>query len=256
MICRWHRVLQEAPPLAPSTHVGTCGRGRAADCELAARGQTAASTEGAAAPGGQGATTERYWPYAREEQRRPPGCRGGRMPPQFGHGLLAKLRLKPPRHRYGGGLRFARPLSVCPAPRGRHLPRTGETCFIRYDVGLGRCLVVSSGEEDRSMRACGPRADIAIKIEVETRIEFQTIPVHVDDMDLVVAFRLHHTAWCQVFDEKVIRHHETFLVARELQIMWPRARAEIHDTQDLRMVRTRDVEHDDFTCAVERDKQA
>ncbi len=46
------------------------------------------------------------------------------------------------------------------------------------------------------MRACGPGADFAIEIEVETRIKFYTIPVHVDDVDLVVAFRLDNTAWC------------------------------------------------------------
>jgi hypothetical protein len=31
---------------------------------------------------------------------------------------------------------------------------------------------VLSGEEDHSMRACRPRADIAIKIDVEIRVEF------------------------------------------------------------------------------------
>ena len=62
-----------------------------------------------------------------------------------------------------------------------------------------------------------------------------------------------------VFDEKVIRHHETFLVTRETQKMWPRARAEVHDTQELRLVRPRDVEHQHLPCGpsvVECDEQA
>jgi hypothetical protein len=36
---------------------------------------------GAEAPGWQGATTEEYRQYLREEQRSQPGCIGGRMPP-------------------------------------------------------------------------------------------------------------------------------------------------------------------------------
>ena len=60
----------------------------------------------------------------------------------------------------------------------------------------------------------------------------------------------------QVFDEKVVRHHETFLVVRQTQIVRSRAGAEVHDAQELRMVRTRDVEHHDLAGAVERDEQA
>ena len=44
------------------------------------------------------------------------------------------------------------------------------------------------------MRACGPAVDIAIEIDVERSVEFQAIPVHVDHMDLVVAFDIHDAA--------------------------------------------------------------
>ena len=39
------------------------------------------------------------------------------------------------------------------------------------------------------MRAGGPGADVAIEIDVERAVELQAIPVHVDHVDLVVAFR-------------------------------------------------------------------
>ena len=76
-------------------------------------------------------------------------------------------------------------------------------------------------QQNHSMRACRTGADIAIEIEIESRIEFQTITAHIDDVDLVVAFRLDNTPGCQVFDQKVIRDHETFLVTCKTQIMRP-----------------------------------
>jgi hypothetical protein len=48
-------------------------------------------TEGADAPGWQGATTEDIGPYLREEQRRRPGCSDGRMPSYFGDTTLVSI---------------------------------------------------------------------------------------------------------------------------------------------------------------------
>ena len=112
-------------------------------------------TETGEAPRGQGATTENIGPYLREEQRSPApgpptrqprwgggGCIARRMQPDFYHGLPVKLRLKPPRHRdWGGAPLHCRQRWPCPAPRGETSPKAGgNTCFIRHDVGLWRCL--------------------------------------------------------------------------------------------------------------------
>ena len=67
--------------------------------------------------------------------------------------------------------------------------------------------VVSRGEHDHAMRACGARADVAIEIDVEVPVELQTIPGQVAHMDLVVAFHVDDPAGQQIFDEKVVRHH-------------------------------------------------
>jgi NhaA family Na+:H+ antiporter len=56
-------------------------------------------------------------------------------------GVLAKLRLKPPRirPRIAADLRYER--AATGWPRLRQIPRpTAETCFIRHDLGFGRCL--------------------------------------------------------------------------------------------------------------------
>ena len=107
------------------------------------------------------------------------------------------------------------------------------------------------------MRAGRPSGNIMTKIELEMLVAFEPILMHVDDVDLVVAFGLDNTAWDEVFDQEVIRDHEPFLVPREPQIMRPRVRTEVQHIQDLRMVRTRDVEHHHFpgeSGVVERDK--
>src|SRR6266446_5353415 len=96
-------------------------------------------------------------------------------------------------------------------------------------------------------------------------IAFQMITENVDDVDLHVAFCIDHTAWYEVFDEEVIRHHEPFLVTCQTQIMWPRVQTEVYDprlrflTHCLRMFRIHDVEHHDLARLpreVERDKYA
>ena len=43
--------------------------------------------------------------------------------------------------------------------------------------------------------------------------------VDVDHMDLVIAFHIDDAAWRQIFDEKVVGHHQASLVARETQEM-------------------------------------
>jgi hypothetical protein len=67
---------------------------------------------------------------------------------------------------------------------------------------------VSRGEHGHAMRACRARADVAIEIDVEVPVELQMIPRHVDHMDLVVAFHVDDPAGQQIFDEKVVRHHQ------------------------------------------------
>lgn len=104
-------------------------------------------------------------------------------------------------------------------------------------------LVLSSGEEDHFVRTCWPGEDIVAKIELETLIELQMIAENVDDVDLHVAFCIDHTAWYEVLDEEVIRHHEPFLVTRQTQIMRPRVQTEVYDIHFLRLFRIRDVEH-------------
>src|SRR5262249_28201001 len=60
------------------------------------------------------------------------------------YGPLAKLRLKPPR-----GSASLDCCLLALAPLGRHLLRASETCFIRHDVGLRRCLVAFLGVAER-----------------------------------------------------------------------------------------------------------
>jgi hypothetical protein len=81
------------------------------------------------------------------------------------------------------------------------------------------------------MRVCRPCEDIVAEIELEMLIEFQMIAENVDDANLHVAFCIDHTAWYEVFDEEVIRHHEPFLVTRQTQIMRPRVQTEVYDTR-------------------------
>lgn len=57
------------------------------------------------------------------------------------------------------------------------------------------------------MRVCRPGVDVVAEIKLELLIEFQMIAENVDDVDLHVAFRIDYTAWYEVFDEEVIRHH-------------------------------------------------
>jgi hypothetical protein len=70
------------------------------------------------------------------------------------------------------------------------------------------------------MWAGGSSADVPFEIEVELRIEFQTIAVHVDDMDLPVAVYLDHPARHQIFNQEVIRNHDLLVILCEAQIMW------------------------------------
>ena len=49
-------------------------------------------------------------------------------------------------------------------------------------------LIVAGLQHGEAVWARGPSADVAMQIEVETRIEFETIPVDVDDVELMVTF--------------------------------------------------------------------
>jgi hypothetical protein len=85
-------------------------------------------------------------------------------------------------------------------------------------------------EQSKAMRACWAGADVAIKIEVESRIELEAFAVNVENVDLVIAFGVDDPARRKVLDKEVVPNHQPFLVTRETQIMRTRARAEIHDT--------------------------
>jgi hypothetical protein len=62
-------------------------------------------------------------------------------------------------------------------------------------------LMVLRREDDHSVRR-GPRADVAIEIDVERRVQLEAIPVDVDHMGLVVAFHIHDPARQQIMTGK------------------------------------------------------
>src|SRR5216683_1232558 len=81
-----------------------------------------------------------YREYLREEQRRQAGCSAARMQMELQHGLVTKLRLKPP----SNGERSLRESSLlggrCAAAKTASKASEAKTCFISPEHGFRRCL--------------------------------------------------------------------------------------------------------------------
>ena len=73
--------------------------------------------------------------------------------------------------------------------RSRVSERGNQGRLVNWENGTDPVLLLIGGKHHHTMRACRPRADVAIEVDVEGRVEFEAIAVHVDDMDLVVAFQ-------------------------------------------------------------------
>lgn len=65
-------------------------------------------------------------------------------------------------------------------------------------------LMVTGLECDEAVRARGTCTDVAIEVEIEACIECHVTLVHMDDVDLMVAFRHDDPARGEVFDKEVI----------------------------------------------------
>ena len=75
-----------------------------------------------------------------EEPRGQPGCPACEINVTNHWDGTVKLRLKPPRDRGRAGSASLSQCFLGPEAGPGHLPRPGgKTCFIRHDVGLGRC---------------------------------------------------------------------------------------------------------------------
>src|SRR5271154_5131395 len=83
----------------------------------------------------------------------------------------------------------------------------------------GLWTLIGRPEEYEAVRAGGAGADVAIEVQVETRIERDAIGAHLNHMDLVIALSLHHSSWDQIFDEKIVGYHEALFVLRQLEIV-------------------------------------
>ena len=71
------------------------------------------------------------------------------------------------------------------------------------------------------MRPRRAGADVAIKVQVEVRIERHVVAVYFDYVNLVISLRINHTARNEIFDQKIVRDDQPSPVAAQPEVMGP-----------------------------------
>jgi excisionase family DNA binding protein len=91
--------------------------------------------------------------------------------------------------------------------RGEYVSRRGE---------IKRRVRLLGGDPVRTGRA-GRKG--GIEVQIEPRVQFQPVPFHLDDVDLVVAFVVHLSEI--VLIQEVVGHHQPFAIFREVYVVRP-----------------------------------
>ena len=92
------------------------------------------------------------------------------------------------------------------ARRRSFLSSSREPGRLSYrDVRLAICSqILTRAQKHEAMWPRRTRADVAVEVEVKTRVKRDAIGGDVEHMNLVIPFRLAHAPRHQIFDEKII----------------------------------------------------